>query len=239
MPPRIRPKAWREISKSCWLDATRPMDVVAQAPVLSGQQLSLRRGTTWLFKALNFSLHAGEILCLRGANGCGKTSLLRTAVGLVRPDAGSVAWRGLPLLNAVGFAPELVYIGHAHALKDDLSVTESLGFLAALHGRPSTAPSIAAALKQLSVYSRRNQSVRVLSQGQRKRVALARLALESEPGLWVLDEPYDALDAEGMDVVDALVLNNSARGGCTLMTSHIPRDLGATPVRTLNLGSSS
>ena len=213
------------------------MNAITQAPVLSGQQLSLRRGRTWLFKALDFSVHAGDVLWLRGANGCGKTSLLRMAVGLIQPDTGSITWRGSKLRDAVGFAQELVFIGHTHALKDELSVAESLGFLAALHGRPSTAPSIASALKQLSVYSRRNQPVRVLSQGQRKRVALARLALESEPGLWVLDEPYDALDAEGMDVVDTLVLNNIARGGCTLMTSHLPRNLGTVSVRTLDLGA--
>ncbi|OYT90823.1 MAG: heme ABC exporter ATP-binding protein CcmA [Burkholderiales bacterium PBB3] len=212
------------------------MDAVAQAPVLAGHQLALRRGTAWLFKELHFALHAGEVLWLRGPNGCGKTSLLRLAVGLIQPDAGSMAWRGQPLQNADGFAQELVYIGHTQALKDELTVAESLAFLATLHGRPSTPSAIAAALKQFSVDARRHQSVRVLSQGQRKRVALARLALESRPGIWVLDEPYDALDAEGMDVVDALVSHHIARGGCVLLTSHLPRPLAATPVRTLDLG---
>ena len=215
------------------------MDAVAQAPVLAGDQLALRRGTAWLFKELHFALHAGEVLWLRGPNGCGKTSLQRLAVGLIQPDIGSITWRGQPLYKAEGFAQELVYIGHTQALKDELTAAESLAFLATLHGRPSTAPAIAAALKQLSVDARRHQLVGVLSQGQRKRVALARLALESRPGIWVLDEPYDALDAEGIDAVDALVSQNIARGGCVLLTSHLPCLLGATPFRTLDLGNAA
>lgn len=212
------------------------MDVLAQAPLLSGHQLALRRGNAWLFKDLHFSLPAGEALWVRGPNGSGKTSLLRLVVGLIQADAGSVYWRGVPLKKADSYARALVYIGHTQALKDDLTAAESLEFLATLHCRPHTASSIIAALRQLSVYTRRNQLVRTLSQGQRKRVALARLALETKPGLWVLDEPYDALDAEGIDAVDALVLRHVARGGCALFTSHLPRQLGATPVRALNLG---
>ena len=173
---------------------------------------------------------------LRGANGSGKTSLLRLAVGLIQADAGSITWRGQPLQSADGFAKELVYIGHTQSLKDDLTVAESLEFLATLHARPSDPPAIAAALQQLSVYARRHQAVRSLSQGQRKRVALARLALESRPGIWVLDEPYDALDAEGMAVVDALVLKHIACGGCVMLTSHLARPFGAIPVHTLDLG---
>lgn len=212
------------------------MDVLAQAPLLSGHQLALRRGNAWLFKDLHFSLHAGEVLWVRGPNGSGKTSLLRVVVGLIQADAGSVHWRGMPIEKSDGYAQALVYIGHNQALKDDLTAAEALEFLATLHGRPHTASSIAASLRQLSVYTRRHQLVRALSQGQRKRVALARLALETKPGLWVLDEPYDALDAEGIDAVDALVLNHIERGGCALFTSHLPRQLDAAPVRVLNLG---
>ena len=92
-----------------------------------------------------------------------------------------------------------------------------------------------AALDRLGMYHRHHQLVRTLSQGQRKRVALARLALETGPGIWVLDEPYDALDADGSTTVNALILENIARGGCVLLTSHVALQLGSAAVHELQI----
>jgi heme exporter protein A len=192
---------------------------------LSARGLSLRRGREWLFRGLDLSVAPGQLLWLRGPNGCGKTSLLRALVGLTLPDEGAV---DLPAC-----AP--VYIGHSPALKDDLRAVEALQFLACLHGRDSRAASVAAALQRLQVQHRGQRSVRTLSQGQRRRVALARLALEDTPALWVLDEPFDALDQAGIAVVLQLIREQLQRQGAVVLTSHLPFELPGIAVQTLDL----
>lgn len=185
----------------------------------------MRRGREWLFRGLDLAVAPGQLLWLRGANGSGKTSLLRTLVGLTRPDEGQV--------QAPVGAP--VYIGHSPALKDDLSAHEALQFLACLHGRDSRGERIAAALQRLQVQHRGQRSVRTLSQGQRRRVALARLALEDGPGLWVLDEPFDALDSAGMAIVLQLIREQLQRQGAVMLTSHLPFELPGVTPQTLDL----
>ncbi len=168
----------------------------------------------------------GELVWLRGQNGSGKTSLLRIVAGLSRPEAGSIS---------VGGGRPGAYIGHANALKDDLTVTESLSFLARLHDLDSGAQGIRDALRTLAIHHRRHAIVRTLSQGQRRRVALARLALEREPSLWVLDEPFDALDTHGIDAVNRLLAGHLARGGSVLLTSHLALSLPPDLVTELQL----
>lgn len=128
-----------------------------------------------------------------------------------------------------------VYIGHSTALKDDLSAHEALQFLACLHGRDSRPERIAAALQRLQLPRGGQRSVRTLSQGQRRRVALARLALEDSPALWVLDEPFDALDSAGTAVVLQLIGEQLQRQGAVVLTSHLPFELPGVAVRTLDL----
>lgn len=194
--------------------------------------LACQRGNEWLFQNLSFQVARGRLVWLRGHNGSGKTTLLRVVAGLSAPDRGSVSFEG-----AVSTEPvRRVYIGHSNGLKDDLTVTESLRFLAGLHGRPSDLGSAEGALKRLGMHHRRRAFVRTLSQGQRRRVALARLALENAPGLWVLDEPYDALDSAGIDTVDALLQEHLARGGGVLLTSHLELGPKAPAADVLELG---
>lgn len=188
---------------------------------LSFVDLSCRRGNRVLFKGANLQVRPGQATWLRGRNGRGKTSLLRLAAGLSVPEAGQVLWGDTPVRRAPSFAKQLVFIGHTNALKDDLSVTEALAFLARLHERASDLPSVHAALQRVGMASRRDAPVRTLSQGQRRRVALARLALERTPSVWILDEPYDALDADGVQRVNALLSEHLARGGSALLTSHL------------------
>lgn len=195
--------------------------------LLSARGLALRRGREWLFRNLDLRVAPGQLLWLRGPNGSGKTSLLRVLVGLSQPEQGKVVHA------ATAAGP--VYIGHTTALKDDLSAHEALQFLACLHGCASRASHIDAALRRLNVQHRSQRSVRTLSQGQRRRVALARLALEQAPTLWVLDEPFDALDSEGATIVLHLLREHLQRQGAVILTSHLPFDLTGVPVQTLDL----
>lgn len=194
------------------------------------------RGTARLFQALNFEVQAGHLLWVRGPNGCGKTTLLRMLAGLSLPEDGDILWDGMPIRKETGFRQNLVYLGHSNGLKDDLTAMESLQFLSRIHGRTFSTQAIEAALRRLGVFHRRMLPVRTLSQGQRKRVALARLALESNPGLWVLDEPFDTLDDHGMATVNELLGEHLQRGGNVTLTSHIPVHLEHQHVNVLMLG---
>jgi len=181
-------------------------------PTLHVIDLACRRGDRILFKGLGFDVTPGQVVWLRGANGRGKTSLLRLLAGLSSPEAGELRWGGSPR--------QRVYIAHANALKEDLTAIESLRFLARLHGRDDSDAVLDAALQQFGIGDKRNAFVRTLSQGQHRRVALARLALDREPSLWILDEPFDALDVEGIATLNALLTQHAACGGCVVLTSH-------------------
>jgi heme exporter protein A len=201
-----------------------------ELPTLSFSDLSCRRGHRVLFRGVELQLRPRAAIWLRGRNGRGKTSLLRLAAGLSVPEGGQVLWGGTPLRRAEGFLQRLVYIGHTNALKDDLTALEALQFLARLHGRTHDTASLLAALERLGMASRRDAPVRTLSQGQRRRVALARLALEQQAALWLLDEPYDALDVDGVQAVNALLRAHLSRGGSVLLTSHQHPGAGAPEV---------
>jgi len=189
-------------------------------PSLRLLDVACRRGDRLLFAGLDLALAGGELLWLRGGNGRGKTSLLRLAAGLAPPAHGRILWGDEPIRGNARYARELVYIAHANALKDDLSAMESLAFLARIHGRDDSPAAVRAALARLGLAGRERTPVRSLSQGLRRRVALARLALEQRPALWVLDEPFDALDVAGTAGLHALLATHRARGGSVLLTSH-------------------
>ena len=192
----------------------------ATLPSLRLVKVACRRGDRLLFAGLDATLAPGELLWLRGGNGRGKTSLLRLVAGLAAPEHGRILWGDVPTRHHARFAREMVYIAHTNALKDDLSAAESLAFLARVHGRDDSAPAVRAALVRLGLAGRERTPVRKLSQGLRRRVALARLALETAPSLWVLDEPFDALDVAGTAVLHELLAQHRARGGSVLLTSH-------------------
>ena len=189
-------------------------------------ELACRRGERVLFRGLNMAVRPGQIVWLRGANGQGKTSLLRLLAGLTPPESGRIEY---------GVGRERVYVGHANALKDDLSVAESLMFLSRLHGFETGAEAHELALRRFGLHSRRDAPVRTLSQGQRRRVALARLCTAPAGAMWLLDEPFDALDAEGVDALNALLAEHAARGGSVVLTSHVPLTLTSPAPITLQL----
>ena len=181
------------------------------------RDLQCRRGERVLFAPTSFVVRRGAIVWIRGANGQGKTTLLRTLAGLSAADAGQLAWAGAPAL-----APRPLYLAHANALKDDLTVAESLRFLLHLGGNRVEGADVDTALDRFGLASRRNAFVRTLSQGQRRRVALARLAAQRELQPWLLDEPFDALDAGGVEVLAAVIAAHARRGGSIVLTSHLP-----------------
>ncbi|OAI53747.1 hypothetical protein AYO46_03210 [Betaproteobacteria bacterium SCGC AG-212-J23] len=194
----------------------------------SGLQCA-RQGRT-LFRSLTFSVAAGERLRIAGANGSGKTSLLRILCGLLAPNEGEVRWKGAPIGTLKEeYTKEIVYLGHAPAVKDDLTPAENLEISCKLAGLTVKAD---AGLARLGVPA--DVPVRKLSQGQRRRAALARLAVSESVPLWLLDEPYAALDTQAAATVDALIAAHAARGGAVIFTTHQETGAGASRVLELH-----
>jgi heme exporter protein A len=188
--------------------------------MLSITDLSCTRGDKQLFSGVSFSLQAGEWVHLEGANGVGKTSLLRIVAGLTQPSAGKINWNGQSIhADADAFREDLLYIGHVLALKDDMSALENLQADAAIAGRHLDQGKALAALTGLGLKGRSRLPVRVLSQGQKRRAALARL-MTSPAKLWVLDEPFVALDVQAQQLIHDVISNHVQQGGIALLTSH-------------------
>jgi heme exporter protein A len=201
--------------------------------MLETHDLSCERGGRRLFSGLNVALGAGELLQVRGANGSGKTSLLRILCGLLPPSAGEVRWKATPIQALrEDYSRQLVYLGHAPAVKDDLSAAENLAIACRLAGQRHTDGALAAALARLGLAGM-HQPVRKMSQGQRRRAALARLALSQAVPLWLLDEPFSALDAAGADLLRAILEEHLRRGGTLACTTH--QDPGIAPSRVVDL----
>lgn len=206
------------------------------APTLAAAGLGGQRGERVLFRGLDITLLPGQVVWLRGRNGRGKTSLLRLLAGLATPMEGELRVGGQLLRRApAAWRRALLYIGHQNALKDDLTASEALAFLLRLGGTRSTPAQIDAALHRLGVHQCRHALVRTLSQGQRRRVSLARLALSLGQPLWLLDEPFDALDADGVAALNALLAEHAERGGGTLLTSHQALSLAEPVPRIFDL----
>ena len=197
--------------------------------------LSCSRGDKRLFSGFGLQVRAGECWHLQGANGAGKTTLLRTVCGLVQSEAGQVLWQGEDIRHSEGFRQNLLYLGHQLALKDDFSALENLRMHARIQGQAGLSLERARqALEQLGLRGREHLPVRVLSQGQKRRAALARLVFSAHT-LWVLDEPLVALDAAAQEVVGQRLIQHLHSGGSVLMTSHQPVVLPGVTVQTRSL----
>jgi heme exporter protein A len=193
---------------------------------LAARSLACRRGRRWLFRDLELQLEPGSVTWLRGTNGSGKTSLLRILAGLSAPADGAVTWGGRPIAQVRSQARQAtLYIGHANALKEDLTLLESVAFLAVLAGLDEPTARAHAALDHVGLSQRRDALVHTLSQGQRRRGALARLVLDEQPRTWILDEPFDALDSHSVSTLTAMIETNARRQGAVLLTSHQAVDI--------------
>ena len=204
------------------------------AAEFTGEKLACVRGERRVFENLSFRARAGEALLLTGPNGSGKSSLLRLMAGLLRPEAGRLAWSG----GAVDDDPDahrarVHYVGHLDAMKPTLTVGENVAFYAALRGRPADAATVARALEHFDLQPLAATPARFLSQGQRRRAALARLLAVPAP-LWLLDEPTLALDDASLARLRAVLAEHLAGGGHLVAATHAPIALEAA--QRLELG---
>jgi heme exporter protein A len=193
-----------------------PAPPPATAPAFVGRALACRRGERLVFAALDFTVAPGGVLVLTGPNGSGKSSLLRLMAGLTRPEAGLLAWDGVPIgEDAAAHRARLHFIGHQDAVKPVLSVAESLEFWAGMRGSDAAE----AGLDRFRLRGLADWPCRLLSAGQRRRLALARLVASPAP-LWLLDEPMTGLDAEGMGDLLAALAAHRAAGGRVVLSTH-------------------
>ena len=204
--------------------------------LLVADNLECIRGERRLFHGVSFALAAGELLNLQGHNGAGKTSLLRMLTGITPSANGEIRWRGQGL-NAAGdsFRAELCYLGHLNAIKEELTPLENLHLMAELAGAPLSAAQQLEALAQVGLAGREDLACKYLSQGQKRRVALARLVHEQRL-LWVLDEPFVALDVAAVAWLAGLIARHLQAGGLGIMTTHQAVTIPGGICKTFQLG---
>lgn len=188
-------------------------------PLLAVHQLSCERDERILFSHLDFEIHSGEILQLEGPNGVGKTSLMRLLAGLLPHSVGEVYWQGKPIQDErEEFLQSMLFIGHLSGIKADLTPLENLSWFAALEGLNDEL-LLEQALQQVGLQGYEDHPCQQLSAGQKRRVALARLLFTQRP-LWLLDEPFTALDKDGVAAMESLLLSHVNQGGAVILTSH-------------------
>jgi len=201
--------------------------------VLQARNLQCKRGGRTLFSGLSFLLHPGDALRISGANGSGKTSLLRMLCVLLPPSEGEICWHATPIQALrEEYSRQLVYLGHAPAVKDELSAAENLRIACSIAGAAVSETSVEQALARFGLEGS-DAAVKRLSQGQRRRAALARLALSRAVPLWLLDEPFSALDTQGVALLTDMLLEHLERGGMLAYSTH--QDVGIPSARVVEL----
>jgi heme exporter protein A len=204
--------------------------------MLEVTQIACVRGNRRLFGSLSFRLESHQALRVLGENGSGKTSLLRIIAGLASAESGDVCWSGRGIAElGEDYRRQLAYLGHANALKDDLSAVENLRQALVLAGVDATADEVREALQRQGLESAADLPVKVLSQGQKRRAALARLQFCAGKPLWVLDEPFAALDAAAVLRLAATLADHLRRGGMVLFTTHQEVALPGVSMRSVQL----
>ena len=189
--------------------------------MLEALDLECLRGERLLFSGLSFQVEPGTCLHVAGPNGAGKTSLQRILCGLLAPSAGEVRYRGQEIRRLrEEYWQALAYVGHLNGVKDDLSAEENVRFAAGLAGRVAASGDVRHALAEVGLRGFEAQLARHLSQGQKRRVALARLYLAAQAPVWILDEPFTALDVRGVASLSDLIAGHLARGGLVILTTH-------------------
>lgn len=219
-------------------ELTQAQALVQTQKLLEARQLFCERDERILFAKLDFTLAAGEILQIEGPNGAGKTTLMRSVSGLNQHFEGDVLWRGAPLQNdPEAFYAETLILGHLSGIKLPLSPAENLRWIAAARGVPlaNIEQRIAASLDAVGLTGFEQLPANMLSAGQKRRVALARLFLEPAT-LWVLDEPFSAIDKQGVAVLEGLLADHVGRGGAALVVTHHDMQLAGIRHRRLILG---
>jgi heme exporter protein A len=205
------------------------------APSLSFSKLGCIKGGRQLFKNVDCVVDAGHWLYVAGANGVGKTSLLRMVCGLAPIESGDIFWNQQPIHSQTdAYHQDLCYLGHLNSLQESMTVDENLTFRAALSNIALDTSQTHEVLARFGLRGRGRQLVRHLSQGQKRRVALSQLAL-SPARLWVLDEPYVAMDEGGISMLADLIAVHLDNGGLAVLTSHQRVPIGNIPAQMLEL----
>jgi len=185
------------------------------------ESITCVRGDRTLFEELNLEIKPGSILRISGDNGSGKSSFLRILCGLLTPHAGKVFWGSDPITeDRDQFHGELIYLGHIPALKADFSAIENLMSLALLGGQSISNEEAMNALREAGLDRQAHRFIRTLSQGQKQRIALSRLLLPQPKSIWILDEPFNALDRDANRALQNLLINHVNRGGIVALSSH-------------------
>jgi heme exporter protein A len=202
------------------------------APLLTLRQLSCERDERVLFGELDLECRAGEVIQVFGPNGSGKTTLLRTLAGVSPDYSGDILWQDQPLPRVKWeYAQDLLYIGHLPGIKKALTPAENLRWYAAIGGT-TTSVTNDEALRQLELQGYEDTPCYQLSAGQLRRVALARL-YQTQARIWILDEPFTALDKAGIAKLEQLIAAHAAKGGLVILTSH--QDLTLSNLRRIDL----
>jgi heme exporter protein A len=206
--------------------------------MIEAVDLTCERGERLLFSGLSFSAENGTLLRIAGPNGTGKTSLLRMMCGLLEPTGGEIRWKGGNIRKLrEEYWKDLAYIGHLNGVKDDLTVRENLRVSVRVAGRSATEAQLAQALDAVGLAGFEDTMARFLSQGQRRRVALARLYVSEAVPLWILDEPFTALDVRGVAHLSALIARHIENGGTVVLTTHQEVPVDAARRKRVDLGS--
>lgn len=228
---RRRPDACRAPDCRGPARTSRHVASTDSATLLEARDLSLWRGQRWLFRELDFELHAHELVHLTGSNGAGKTSLLRVLAGLLPADSGRVQIGGRRLVEV---REQLAYLAHRDGITGALSPLENLLFWQRMQGLGAAPDAAEQALAECGLAAYIDTPCQALSAGQRRRVALARLALSKAP-LWLLDEPYTNLDSAGLRWLDGVLLRHLEAGGAVMLTAHHSLALEYGPSRQMEL----
>ena len=199
--------------------------------------LVCERGERRLFQDLSFTLSAGELLYVPGPNGSGKTTLLRTLCGLAMPEAGEVRWKGQNIRRLdEEYHREMAYVGHLNGVKDELTAFENLRVVGRLNGVAASEERALEALRRLELTACAELPGKVLSQGRKRRVALARLLL-APMALWIMDEPFNALDVKAVGMIQGVLSEHLDNGGMVVLTTHQEVEIISHRARHVHLGS--
>lgn len=195
------------------------------------------RGDRRLFADLNFSAPAGTLVQVTGPNGCGKTSLLRMICGLLEPAAGKIVWQG-ENIRTLGeeYFTSLTFLGHRNGVKDELSAIENLRVSSGLNGIEISRQTAVEILREMGLGGRESLSARLLSEGQRRRLALARLAV-CNTALWVLDEVLTSLDKAAVTLVTSMIEKHLGNGGLAIVATHQELELNTGSLQRIELAS--
>ena len=189
---------------------------------LEAREITCVRGERELFSGLSLQVLPGQCLHIRGENGVGKTSLLRLLTGLTFPESGEVLWSGHSIKkDASEYHSQLLFLGHRDALKEDLSALENLRMYAAIDGITLSEQDAFTSLWRFGLKGREDLPVNCLSAGQKKRVLMARM-LTRRAQVWILDEPFNALDSHAVVELQGLIVEHLENGGLAVLTSHQP-----------------